>query len=47
MRDPLAWAALQELLSEVLIEPVSKHRAQVTYTSNAKGGDALAAGENG
>ncbi|ELR61685.1 hypothetical protein M91_12565, partial [Bos mutus] len=41
-----ARAALQELLSKGLIKLVSKHRAQVIYTRNTKGGDAPAAGEN-
>uniref|UniRef100_A0A673SVW2 40S ribosomal protein S25 n=1 Tax=Suricata suricatta TaxID=37032 RepID=A0A673SVW2_SURSU len=36
----LTREALQELLSRRLIEPVSKHRAQVIYTRNTKGGDA-------
>ena len=42
----LARAALQELLSRGLIKLVSKHRAQVIYTRNTKGGDAPAAGED-
>ena len=42
----LARAALQELLSKGLFKLVSKHRAQVIYTRNTKGGDAPAAGEN-
>ncbi|XP_043779480.1 40S ribosomal protein S25-like [Cervus elaphus] len=42
----LARAALQELLSKGLIKLVSKHRAQVIYTRNTKGGDAPAAGED-
>ena len=46
IRGSLARAALQELLSEGLIELVSKHRAQVIYTRNTKGGDAPAAGED-
>ena len=41
-----ARAALQELLSKGLIKLVSKHRAQVIYTRNTKGGDAPAAGED-
>uniref|UniRef100_A0A2K6NDZ5 40S ribosomal protein S25 n=1 Tax=Rhinopithecus roxellana TaxID=61622 RepID=A0A2K6NDZ5_RHIRO len=35
-----------ELLSKGLIKLVSKHRAQVIYTRNTKGGDAPAAGED-
>uniref|UniRef100_A0A2K6TA40 40S ribosomal protein S25 n=1 Tax=Saimiri boliviensis boliviensis TaxID=39432 RepID=A0A2K6TA40_SAIBB len=35
-----------ELLSTGLIKLVSKHRAQVIYTRNTKGGDASAAGED-
>ncbi|KAM7322020.1 hypothetical protein ACRRTK_018861 [Alexandromys fortis] len=42
IHGPLARAALQELLSKL----VSKHRAQVIYTRNTKGGDAPAAGED-
>ena len=42
----LARAALQELLSKGLFKLVSKHRAQVIYTRNTKGGDAPAAGED-
>ncbi|KAB0385118.1 hypothetical protein FD755_000074 [Muntiacus reevesi] len=42
----LTRAALQELLSKGLIKLVSKHRAQVIYTRNTKGGDAPAAGED-
>ncbi|EPQ12069.1 40S ribosomal protein S25 [Myotis brandtii] len=42
----LARAALYELLSKGLIKLVSKHGAQVIYTRNTKGGDALAAGED-
>ncbi|XP_037598196.1 40S ribosomal protein S25-like [Cebus imitator] len=45
IRGCLARAALQELLSKRLIKLVSKHRAQVIYTRNTKGGDAPAAGE--
>ncbi|KAM9051374.1 small ribosomal subunit protein eS25-like [Megaptera novaeangliae] len=44
IRGSLARAALQELLSKGLIKLVSKHRAQVIYTRNTKGGDAPAAG---
>uniref|UniRef100_A0ABI7YMG3 40S ribosomal protein S25 n=1 Tax=Felis catus TaxID=9685 RepID=A0ABI7YMG3_FELCA len=40
IRGSLAETALQELL----IKLVSKHRAQVIYTRNTKGGDAPAAG---
>ncbi|CAD7679792.1 unnamed protein product [Nyctereutes procyonoides] len=39
-------AALQELLGKGLIKLVSKHRAQVIYTRNTKGGDAPAPGED-
>uniref|UniRef100_A0A8C5KHJ3 40S ribosomal protein S25 n=1 Tax=Jaculus jaculus TaxID=51337 RepID=A0A8C5KHJ3_JACJA len=46
IRSSLARAALQELLSKGLIKLVSKHRAQVIYTRNTKGGDAPAAGED-
>ncbi|XP_040498275.1 40S ribosomal protein S25-like [Ursus americanus] len=46
IQGPLARAALQELLSEGLIKLVSKHRTQVIYTKNTKGGDAPAAGED-
>nr|XP_034366704.1 40S ribosomal protein S25-like [Arvicanthis niloticus] len=46
IRGSLARAALQELLSKGLIKLVSKHRAQVIYTSNTKGGDTPAAGED-
>ncbi|CAO2631384.1 40S ribosomal protein S25 [Lemmus lemmus] len=46
IRGSLARAALQELLSKALIKLVSKHRAQVIYTRNTKGGDAPAAGED-
>uniref|UniRef100_A0A2K5RPZ5 40S ribosomal protein S25 n=1 Tax=Cebus imitator TaxID=2715852 RepID=A0A2K5RPZ5_CEBIM len=35
-----------ELLSKGLIKLVSKHRAQVIYTRNTKGGEAPAAGED-
>ena len=42
----LARAALQELLSKGLIKPASKHRAQVIYTRNTKGGDAPTSGED-
>ncbi|XP_045689155.1 40S ribosomal protein S25-like [Phyllostomus hastatus] len=42
----LARAALQGLFSEGFIKLVSKHRAQVIYTRNTKGGDALAVGED-
>ncbi|XP_038173845.1 40S ribosomal protein S25-like [Arvicola amphibius] len=45
-RGSLARAALQELLSKGLIKLVSKHRAQIIYTRNTKGGDAPAAGED-
>ncbi|NXB78796.1 RS25 protein, partial [Locustella ochotensis] len=46
IRGSLARAALQELLSKGLIKLVSKHRAQVIYTRNTKGGDAPPAGED-
>ncbi|XP_041487860.1 40S ribosomal protein S25-like [Microtus oregoni] len=46
IRRSLARAALQELLRKGLIKLVSKHRAQVIYTRNTKGGDAPAAGED-
>uniref|UniRef100_A0A8C5NVK5 40S ribosomal protein S25 n=1 Tax=Jaculus jaculus TaxID=51337 RepID=A0A8C5NVK5_JACJA len=46
IRGSLARAALQELLSKGLIKLVSKHRAQVIYTRNTKGGDTPAAGED-
>ncbi|KAK2088294.1 40S ribosomal protein S25 [Saguinus oedipus] len=46
IRGSLARAALQELLSKGLIKLVSKHRAQVIYTRNTKGGDAPAAAPN-
>ena len=46
IRGSLARAALQELLSKGLIKLVSKHRAQVIYTRNTKGGDAPAAGKD-
>ncbi|ELK37400.1 PREDICTED: 40S ribosomal protein S25 [Myotis davidii] len=46
IRCSLARAALQELLSKELIKLVSKHRAQVIYTRNTKGGDAPAVGED-
>ncbi|XP_067578217.1 small ribosomal subunit protein eS25-like [Pseudorca crassidens] len=46
IRGSLARAALQELLSKGLIKLVSKHRAQVMYTRNTKGGDAPAASED-
>ncbi|XP_035885866.1 40S ribosomal protein S25 [Phyllostomus discolor] len=46
IRGSLARAALQELLSKGLIKLVSKHRAQVIYTRNTKGGDAPAVGED-
>ncbi|KAL8169759.1 UNVERIFIED_CONTAM: 40S ribosomal protein S25 [Gekko kuhli] len=46
IQGSLARAALQELLSKGQIKFVSKHRAQVIYTQNTKGGDAPAAGED-
>uniref|UniRef100_A0A8C7EUZ5 40S ribosomal protein S25 n=1 Tax=Neovison vison TaxID=452646 RepID=A0A8C7EUZ5_NEOVI len=42
----LARGAHQEHPSTGLIKLVSKHRAQVIYTRNTKGGDAPAAGED-
>ncbi|XP_023669446.1 small ribosomal subunit protein eS25 [Paramormyrops kingsleyae] len=39
IRGSLARAALQELLGKGLIKLVSKHRAQIIYTRNTKGGD--------
>uniref|UniRef100_A0A2K6N1C7 40S ribosomal protein S25 n=1 Tax=Rhinopithecus bieti TaxID=61621 RepID=A0A2K6N1C7_RHIBE len=45
IRGSLSRAALQELLSKGFIKLVSKHRAQVIYTRNTKGGDAPAVGE--
>ncbi|CAJ0953491.1 unnamed protein product [Ranitomeya imitator] len=45
IRGSLARAALQELLNKGLIKLVSKHRAQVIYTRNTKGGDAPAGTE--
>ncbi|XP_036884324.1 40S ribosomal protein S25-like [Sturnira hondurensis] len=46
IHSPLAMAALQELLSKGLIKLVLKHRAQVIYTTNTKGGDVPAVGED-
>uniref|UniRef100_A0A2K6TH66 40S ribosomal protein S25 n=1 Tax=Saimiri boliviensis boliviensis TaxID=39432 RepID=A0A2K6TH66_SAIBB len=46
VRGSLARAALQEPLSKGLIKLVSKHRVQVIYTGNTKGGDAPAAGKD-
>uniref|UniRef100_A0A8C5M2M7 40S ribosomal protein S25 n=1 Tax=Leptobrachium leishanense TaxID=445787 RepID=A0A8C5M2M7_9ANUR len=45
IRGSLARAALQELLNKGFMKLVSKHRAQVIYTRNTKGGDAPAATE--
>ena len=45
-RGSLARAALQELLSKGLLKLGSKHRAQVIYTRNTKGGGGPAAGED-
>ncbi|XP_031429799.1 40S ribosomal protein S25 [Clupea harengus] len=39
IRGSLARAALLELLGKGMIKLVSKHRAQVIYTRNTKGGD--------
>jgi small subunit ribosomal protein S25e len=46
IQGSLARGALQELLSKGLIKLISKHRVQVIYTRNTKGGDAPAAGED-
>uniref|UniRef100_A0A8D2HJM2 40S ribosomal protein S25 n=1 Tax=Urocitellus parryii TaxID=9999 RepID=A0A8D2HJM2_UROPR len=46
IQGSLARAALQGLLSKGLIKLVSKHRAQVIYIRNTKGGDAPAAGKD-
>ena len=46
IRGSLARAALQELLSKGLSTLLSKHRAQVIYSRNSKGGDAPAVGED-
>ncbi|KAK7817667.1 hypothetical protein U0070_018631 [Myodes glareolus] len=47
IRDSLARAALQELLSQGLIKLVSKqHRAQEIYIRNTKSGDVPPAGED-
>uniref|UniRef100_A0AAR2JCE4 40S ribosomal protein S25 n=1 Tax=Pygocentrus nattereri TaxID=42514 RepID=A0AAR2JCE4_PYGNA len=43
IRGSLARAALLELLGKGMIKLVSKHRAQVIYTRNTKGGDEIAA----
>merc|ERR1711887_57328 len=52
IRGSLARNALQELLGKGMIKLVSKHRAQLIYTRNTKGGDeegeaAPAEGEGG
>merc|ERR1712007_264918 len=52
VRGSLARNALQELLAKGMIKLVSKHRAQLIYTRNTKGGDeegeaAPAEGEGG
>uniref|UniRef100_A0AAQ4S2V5 40S ribosomal protein S25 n=1 Tax=Gasterosteus aculeatus aculeatus TaxID=481459 RepID=A0AAQ4S2V5_GASAC len=39
IRGSLARNALQELLAKGMIKLVSKHRAQLIYTRNTKGGD--------
>ncbi|CAL9684856.1 unnamed protein product [Knipowitschia caucasica] len=39
IRGSLARNALQELLTKGMIKLVSKHRAQLIYTRNTKGGD--------
>ena len=41
----LARVALQELLRKGLVKLVSKHRAQIIYTRNTKGGGAPAVGD--
>uniref|UniRef100_A0A2I3GT33 40S ribosomal protein S25 n=1 Tax=Nomascus leucogenys TaxID=61853 RepID=A0A2I3GT33_NOMLE len=46
IRGSLARAALQESLSKGLNKLVSKHRAQVIYIRNTKGGDVIAAGDD-
>ncbi|XP_059802089.1 small ribosomal subunit protein eS25-like [Hypanus sabinus] len=46
IRGSLARAAFQELLSKGMIKLVCKHRAQVIYTQNTKGGVAPAAADN-
>ena len=46
IRGPLVRAAFQEPLSKGLIKLVSKHRVQVIYARNTKGGDATAASED-
>uniref|UniRef100_A0A2K6GS08 40S ribosomal protein S25 n=1 Tax=Propithecus coquereli TaxID=379532 RepID=A0A2K6GS08_PROCO len=46
IRGSLARVALQQLLSNGVIKPVSKHSAQVIYTRNTRGGDAPPAGED-
>merc|ERR1712029_954656 len=43
IRGSLARNALQELLAKGMIKLVSKHRAQLIYTRNTKGGDEEAA----
>merc|ERR1711916_197734 len=45
IRGSLARNALQELLAKGMIKLVSKHRAQLIYTRNTKGGDDEAAAE--
>merc|ERR1711964_551643 len=45
IRGSLARNALQELLAKGMIKLVSKHRAQLIYTRNTKGGDEEAAAE--
>ncbi|KAM5315073.1 small ribosomal subunit protein eS25-like [Glossophaga mutica] len=42
----LARVDLQEVLSKGLVKLDSKHRAQIIYTRNTKGGDAPAIGED-
>ncbi|XP_063060587.1 small ribosomal subunit protein eS25 [Engraulis encrasicolus] len=45
IRGSLARAALLELLGKGMIKLVSKHRAQVIYTRNTKGGDEAGEGK--
>uniref|UniRef100_A0A3Q3EH74 40S ribosomal protein S25 n=1 Tax=Kryptolebias marmoratus TaxID=37003 RepID=A0A3Q3EH74_KRYMA len=45
IRGSLARNALQELLAKGMIKLVSKHRAQLIYTRNTKGGDEESAAE--
>merc|ERR1739838_1033760 len=45
IRGSLARNALQELMAKGMIKLVSKHRAQLIYTRNTKGGDEEGEGE--